>query len=751
MWTLAIRTLRTSRLLAAGLVIAGLLLACRGRGAQSAEVKTGQPVPATPTPASPASPTLDEAGPKMDLVASRALWHLYQQGLVIPFASEGFRKYSQEYTNPWRGIVKLDERVGRSLGSTAATLRFPWNETPSGEATLIVRVHGGSAGKKLSIRLNGKPVKNATLESGWQQVLVPVSERVLVKGENTLAIAVGKKGAVFHSIDVVGDKIAAAPEAWPPATPVAKVHWAGKERVALTGFARMMLPIEVPHDGWLVLETGSTTAPVRFQVSVTAEDQPAKTILDEQQAPGGPRERRLSLSAFSGKLVALELAVREGRPSDALWLAPRIVLPAAKTAKRPAPARNLIVVVADALRADKLPMYAESRVRTPGIVKAAQTSGVTFTSTQAASPSSPPSHASIQSGCMPRSHGILGDKSKVNPGTPMVSAILAKAGLATDFVGDASFAMNRLKPASTWTEFHMPNAEGKGGDCSAVVKQILAFADKQEGKRFFISSVAFEAHTPYIYHEDTTPHYYDGAFDEAIGKHPDGVILTAIVGGKLKMTPERWGQLKGLYDGEVEHLDGCLVSLFDGLKSRGLLDNTPVVLLADHGEGFLEHGSMGHAYGQYAELTNVPLVFFAPGIGHGQKISTVVSHTDVVPTILDLLGVQPDERVQGESLIPMILRDGPWVPRVMPSEYGRSFSLRAQGLHYIVDYSGDESLYDIAADPLEKSEIKDKRPLALRYFRDLAGIYLAHRAKWHVASWGTLNNHAPGFVAATGE
>jgi hypothetical protein len=275
--------------------------------------------------------------------------------------------------------------------------------------------------------------------------------------------------------------------------------------------------------------------------------------------------------------------------------------------------------------------------------------------------------------------------------------------------------------------------------------------DKQAGKRFFVSAVAFEAHTPYIYHPGTTEHYYDGPMDPAIGKSPDGTILNAIVGGRLTMTPARWGQLKGLYDGEVEHLDGCFGALTDGLKSRELGDNTAVVLLSDHGEGFLEHGGMGHAFGHYAELTNVPLVFFAPGLGHGQKIATVVGHPDVNPTILDLMGVAPDARVQGESLLPMILRQGPWVPRVMPSEYGRSYSLRSHGLHHIVDYSGNESLYDIAADPSEKKELKNERPWAWRYMRDLAGIYLAHRAHWHAATWGTLNNHGPGFVAATGE
>jgi hypothetical protein len=72
-------------------------------------------------------------------------------------------------------------------------------------------------------------------------------------------------------------------------------------------------------------------------------------------------------------------------------------------------------------------------------------------------------------------------------------------------------------------------------------------------------------------------------------------------------------------------------------------------------------------------------------------------------------------------------------------------------LHYVVDYGGKEYLYDLVADPAEKTEIKDKRPLALRYFRDLAGLYLAHRAKWRTPSWGTLNNHRPGFAATGGD
>src|SRR5690606_25319514 len=114
------------------------------------------------------------------------------------------------------------------------------------------------------------------------------------------------------------------------------------------------------------------------------------------------------------------------------------------------------------------------------------------------------------------------------------------------------------------------------------------------------------------------------------------------------------------------------------------------------GEGMFEHGRMGHAFGHYAELANVPLIVMAPGlVAKGRKIETVTSHLDIVPTILDLMGVERSERIQGQSLVPMMLREGPWVPRVMPLEYGRSYALRSTRYKYIVDYGGNESLFDL--------------------------------------------------------
>ena len=706
-----------------------LFLACQGSKAQTAPA---QPVKARTAPP-PSTPKLDEAGPKMDLVAGRQLFHLYGPNLVLPIASPGLYKYVQEYNSPWMGLSTVQGKRARRLGSKAATLRFGW--LGRGPATLFVRVHGDSAGRKLTLRANGRVLKNTKLDPGWNVVRASVPEKVLLQGENQLSIATGKKGAYFHSLELAEGPLDAPPD-WPGLTA------GGRDPSALGAWPRVTRLLEIPKDGWFVTTTLTGGKKRHFRASVTPEEGATKVLFDEEQAPNTKREHTLSLAAYAGQLVTLELAVAGGMAGEDAWLSPRILLPKVAPLPRPAPLKNAIIVVADALRADKLPMYAKTKVRTPNITQAARDSGVTFLSTQAASPSSPPSHAAIQSGCMPRQNGILGDTSKPTPNTPMISAILGKAGFGTAFVGDNGFAMNRLKPLCKWTSFHRPNAEGKGGDCQAIVKGILDFADEQTkaGKRFFVSSVAFEAHTAYLYHPGTTEHYFSGPFDDAIGKKPDGVILSAIVGGKLRMTPARWAQLKGLYDGEVEHLDGCFGALRKGLSERKVDKDTALVLLADHGEGFLEHKGMGHAFGHWAELTNVPLIFFLPGLAKGTTLDTVVSHVDVVPTLLDLMGLPPDPRVQGESLLPMLSRQGAWVPRVMPSEYGRSYSLRSKNLHYLVEYSGKESLYDIALDPTEKVDVLESRPISLRYFRELAGLYLATRRQWKTPVNGTINN-----------
>jgi arylsulfatase A-like enzyme len=333
----------------------------------------------------------------------------------------------------------------------------------------------------------------------------------------------------------------------------------------------------------------------------------------------------------------------------------------------------------------------------------------------------------------------------------MISTQLGAAGVATGYYGNNSFGMGRLEKPGQWTEFHQPPQEGLGIDCQALIPEILKFAGKQKaaGKRFFVSSLPYEPHTPYRYHPGVTDRFHPGPWGPPVGKMVNGDLLGGLSSGKVTLSEAQWGQLRALYDGEVEHVDGCFGELLAGLDKLGVAGDTALVITSDHGEGMYEHGRMGHAFGHFAELGNVPLVVLAPGqLTERRPVDTVTSHLDIAPTILDLMGVSRSERIQGISLVPMMLRQGPWTPRVMPLEYGRSYALRARRWKYIVDYSGQESLFDLANDPTEQKDLVSRNDFALRYLRDVAGFFLAHRSEWRMEAWGSLNNHTPAFVEA---
>ncbi|MCP4446379.1 MAG: sulfatase-like hydrolase/transferase [Myxococcales bacterium] len=688
--------------------------------------------------------------PEVDLVANRFLWHLYRDGLLLPLASEGMRKYNHEYARPWKGNLKVAGTVGRVLAQRQSTLRFGWfDEVVAKGSVLRIRVHGLASGQRVSISLNGKTVANTNLAAEWQDLRLPVPAGVLRKGENALKLHVGKAGTasgaasygLWHSIEVIG---ASTPITEEPGKYLEPVVGAGE---ALTGFSRMLQFVEVPSNAWLEFHTKGEGD---FEVRLTDAKGQGHTIVPA--SPSQEERQQVSLEAFAGQLVRLEFLAS---PSGA-WANPRIALKTAPSLAKPKAAENVILLVVDALRSDHVPLYESvygkaAAVAMPNAMSRAAEGSVVFLNNQAASPSSPPSHGSIQTGMIPRVHGVDGDRGKLRAGTPMISTQAVNAGISAGYYGNNPFGMGRLEAPGQWTEFHQPGQEGKSNDCSTLVSMMLDFAKSQNanGKRFFISSLPYETHTPYRYHKGITENYYDGPWPAPVGQNVGGELLSAIASGKTTLSKQQWKQLKGLYRGEAEYWDQCFGSLVTGLSDAGLLEDTALVLTSDHGEGMFEHGRMGHAFGHYRELGDVPFVIFWKALGGGVRmVETVTSHRDIAPTVLDVLGVEPASEIQGQSVLPLAFRQAPWTERVVSLEYGRSYSIRSKRFKLIADYNGRQEIFDLVLDPWEKRDIKEGGAGAVRYLRDMAGFFLEYRSQWHYLEWGTLNNHRSGLLKA---
>ena len=469
-----------------------------------------------------AKPELELAGsPRVDLLTNRYRWHLYRDGLIIPFAAEGFRKYTQEYRRPFGPVVEHDGRRGRVLERRVATLRVPWEH--DGAATARLWAHGLSSGQRFQININGRVTE--ILSAGgkdWEQLVFEIDEGILKPGENEISLhtrtsgrAGGQKSwGLLHALELVDGTVEAAASA-PPLTPVVTREIGGTSHQALGGVPRMVMYVEIPETAWLRADLGAADEGAAFTARARTFDGDPQVLLERSGAAGAWRREHVDLSALAGRLVALELETT----GEGAWGQPRIALQAAPVRPDPEPIANVILLVVDALRSDRLELYGDTRVATPRMTQAGD-EAVVFLNNQGASPSSPPSHGSIQTGMIPRVHGVASDGAKLDPGTPMISTQVVDAGIAAGYYGNNPFGMGRLESPGNWTAFHQPNKEGKGIDCTVLIDEMLGFATEQRAadERFFISSLPYEPHTPYRYHEDISEKYWDGSWGPAGGQ-----------------------------------------------------------------------------------------------------------------------------------------------------------------------------------------------------------------------------------------
>jgi len=177
-----------------------------------------------------------------------------------------------------------------------------------------------------------------------------------------------------------------------------------------------------------------------------------------------------------------------------------------------------------------------------------------------------------------------------------------------------------------------------------------------------------------------------------------------------------------LYDGEIAFTDRAIGRLLAGLTSLGLAERTVVVLFADHGEEFGDHGGIAHGHTLYGELLHIPLIIRAPGFAP-RRVSALVRQIDVMPTVLELLGLPVPEDLEGTSLVPAMrgepLPDLPVLGELRQSQRHRFDSLQRGSWKLLLDRVADRvALYDLASDPGEHEDVAASEPERARAMRD---------------------------------
>ena len=317
---------------------------------------------------------------------------------------------------------------------------------------------------------------------------------------------------------------------------------------------------------------------------------------------------------------------------------------------------NVVLISIDSLRADRLGCYGNEHDTSPAIDRVAR-GGVRFANAMSATSWTLPSHTSLLTGRYLLSHGVISQNDQIPPSVPTLAELLHRAGFSTGGVVSTLWLRPQYGFQRGFDYYDDSSVEGKAWyeeltlePAPNVTNHALDWLRQQHGRRFFLFVHFWDVHYDY-----TPPAPYDKMFDP---DYQGSVTGTNFMHSKVirRGMPQRDLQhVLALYDGEIRWVDDHVAKILAALDDMGVSDRTAVIVTADHGDEFFEHGGKGHQRTLYREVVHVPLIMRVPGIEPGRVVEDPVSLVDVMPTVLDLTGAQAPPGTDGKSLAAALL------------------------------------------------------------------------------------------------
>jgi arylsulfatase A-like enzyme len=314
---------------------------------------------------------------------------------------------------------------------------------------------------------------------------------------------------------------------------------------------------------------------------------------------------------------------------------------------------NVILISIDTLRADRLGAYGYKKETSPNIDTFAADS-ILFESSIAQAPSTLPSHASIFTGLFPVNHGAFAAlQTPIPTKTPTIPEIMRDAGFRT-----ISFNGGGLVGAvyGFGRGFEHYVTERDNDRFRYKVDAATDWLDDNGDDKFFMFLHTYEVHDPYA----PDPEYlalFETDYAGSISNNIDSKEIGKINSDSFDLSAADIEHVNNAYDAEIRSMDDAFGRLIAYLKDNNLYDNTVIIFTSDHGEEFGEHGYVGrHFFTLYDELIHVPLIVKMPDSQRaGVMVGEQVRGVDILPTLLDLLAINFEPDIDGESLISLML------------------------------------------------------------------------------------------------
>jgi arylsulfatase A-like enzyme len=464
-------------------------------------------------------------------------------------------------------------------------------------------------------------------------------------------------------------------------------------------------PFVVPPRGRMLLGFGLARPPRDgvgesiFRAVLSCDARDDEVVFAERIEGAAAHEKRWHDTAFdlprAGALCRLRLHVAGAAAEDGsgVWSIPMVL----GATPRDVPALpNVVLISLDTLRADHLSAYGYPRATSPRIDTLLAARGTLFSDVSTTFPLTSPGHMSLMTGL---SAGALPRPGMLDPWmpAPLLAERLRDAGYVTGAYTEDALLAGMF---GFWFGFDRFVERPLTGEArgTETFRDGARFLRTNRGRRFFLFLHTYKVHAPYV----SSPAY---------AKFADRADWQGVLADR-GVPPEQQPNVDA-YDRAIREVDDQVAGFLAELERLGLARDTQIVLLSDHGEAFGEHGLVGHGFGGQQEQLHIPLLLRGPGIPAGRRVAVPSSITDVVPTLLDLLGLPPidaDGRSLRAALSDELLPDD----RALPFQWigSKTRGVRQGSVKLLESATQAPLLYDLARDPGERDPLDDPALLA---------------------------------------
>lgn len=720
------------------LVIVVGLFGCESRSA------TAGPLHAAATESVAASPPVAATHSVFDLTDNRALAHLTRSGgLAVALGEPGLAKYLA-FGRPWR-TWRLNQRLdGQPVA--LAQKSVTWLDLPltgrQAQATQLSLRLNTAVQQGLTITVNATKLKTITLHPGWQRLLLTLPKGTLKPGENRLALRWGRQG------NLAGTRSYAA-VSW---LHIGQQPLSEQQRVSTLVDGKLALPAAggvayylYPYRGAKLALRVRSHEGCRVFVRATVA---GKTVLSHAVSVGAAT--LIDLAPISDRVSRLEIEAAAGCQGASIERAQLVMPGAAPRLRRATPPRNVLFWLIDNARADHYRSYnPKARAETPNI-DALVKDGILFERALVQGTESRVSHASIWTGAYPAQHRFIRPKSILHSAWVTLPEAIKATGRYTAAWVANGFIREFWGFGDGWSAFRNTLHDGGGLTALRLADHAIGFIEKRGDQPFYLYVGTVDVHCSWRGREPWLKRYHPWPYAGRFTKNVMGPDVEKMATGKIKPSPADKRRVIAIYDSTISYNDHHLGRVVAALKKKGVLDQTMIVITADHGEEFWDYGRIGHGHTLRNPLVNVPLIIsYPPLLGRGVRVREGVDVNAVMATVLDALnheGALPPT-VQAQSLLPLAQGVGRGYPRPsFASQYEYAHTLRIENYKLTVGGKGVPSVYDLNSAQREADDISLRKPEVTRLLTDALSTFLIYQSQWRQSRWGVANNHRAQFA-----